>query len=580
MHFTLIEHGQSLTLSKKSSFKLWGLWLILLVFYWSQSAATQFSDHELLSISYNTEQVDKITLVFHFSKALNTLPTITTSISPAWVKLGFTVSHFNEKIKKTLINHAGVQHITLALITGKVEASIKLTSLLAFEIKLNDDNNELAIIFSYSSLKQRLEILSPRLAEKSAFNHGDISLDFQDIPIRKALQVIADYNRFNLITSDSVTGNITLHLEKVPWEQALAIILKVKGLDKRMQGNILMVAPAKELAAREAESLQIQQQVEDLGPLHFDYVQINYGKAIDFSALIKNKATSVLSPRGSVSYDERTNTLLIRDTAKSIAEIKHMVTVLDMPVRQVIIEARVVTVQERFNKDLGIRWGVTNTTASSTTSGLLGGDETIHTGNFPGFIDRLNVNLPVVNPAGAVAFQIARLANGAMLDLELSAMEQENKGEVIASPRITTANQKEAYIEQGIEIPYQESSLSGATATQFKKAVLSLKVTPHITPDDKIILDLVITQDTVSEVKSGFAPAIDTQRLGTQVLVSHGETIVLGGIYQQAIISSVTKIPLLGDIPYLGWLFSNTSESHQKKELLIFVTPHIVSEQD
>jgi type IV pilus assembly protein PilQ len=358
----------------------------------------------------------------------------------------------------------------------------------------------------------------------------------------------------------------------------LSIILKVKGLDKRMQGNILMVAPSDELAAREAQTLQAKQQVEELAPLYSEYVQINYAKAAEFAELIKNDDTSILSARGSVSVDERTNTLLIRDTANSIEDIKRMVTILDIPVRQVVIEARMVTVKDNMNEELGIRWGATNTDGESTTSGSLAGVDTARGGSVPSLTDRLNVNLPVATPAGTIAFQVARLANGTILDLELSAIEKENKGEVIASPRITTANQKEAYIEQGVEIPYQEAASSGATATQFRKAVLSLTVTPHITPDDKIILDLIVTQDTVSEVRSGLAPAIDTQRIGTQVLVSNGETIVLGGIYQQAIISTVSKIPVLGDIPYLGGLFRTTSQLNEKKELLIFVTPRIVTE--
>ncbi len=417
------------------------------------------------------------------------------------------------------------------------------------------------------------------LGETEDFKGRSISLNFQDIPVRTVLQIIADYNGFNLIISDTVTGNITLRLDGVPWDQALSIILKVKGLDKRMQGNILMVAPSDELAAREAQALQAKQQVEELATLYSEFVQINYAKAAEFAELIKNDNTSILSARGSVSVDERTNTLLIRDTAKSIEDIKRMVTILDVPVRQVVIEARMVTVKDSVNEELGIRWGATNTNGEGTTSGRLEGIETARGGSVPSLVDRLNVNLPVANPAGIIAFQIARLANGTILDLELSALEKENKGEVIASPRITTANQKEAYIEQGVEIPYQEASSSGATAIQFKKAVLSLTVTPHITPDDKIILDLVITQDTVSEVRSGFAPAIDTQRIGTQVLVNNGETIVLGGIYQQAIISTVTKIPILGDIPYVGWLFRTTSQVNEKKELLIFVTPRIVTEE-
>lgn len=414
------------------------------------------------------------------------------------------------------------------------------------------------------------------LGEEETFSGRAISLNFQDISVRTVLQIIADYNGFNLVTSDTVAGNITLRLDGVPWDQALEIILKVKGLDKRMEGNILMVAPSDELAAREARDLQALQQVEELAPLYSEYVQVNYAKAAEFASLIKNEDNSILSPRGSVSVDERTNTLLIRDTASSIEDIKRMVSVLDIPVRQVIIESRMVTVKDNINEELGIRWGVTDSDGESSTSGTLEG---AGNSSLPSLNDRLNVNLPVASPAGSIAFQVARLADGTILDLELSAMEKENKGEIIASPRITTANQKEAYIEQGVEIPYQEAASSGATSTQFKKAVLSLTVTPHITPDDRIILDLVVTQDTVSDVTNGTAPAIDTQRIGTQVLVNNGETIVLGGIYQQQIISSVSKVPVLGDIPYFGWMFRNSSNFNEKKELLIFVTPRIVTER-
>ncbi len=655
-------------------------------------SAEQVSQSELQGISYNTIQDDQIELVFEFSAEISSLPTIDTSMTPAFVKINFSADSYDNKLQETLVNHAGVTNVVVDNTSGKVVATINLESLSVFDVALEGkkfsiilnygesasiveklspageqfinhvesldfrlgENNSAEVLvylkdsmvavdvndklgkvniafhntqivedllykldvtdfgtivsgietfkdgrntrlvidvdthFTFShkqqgnlfvlSVKEKEEKVPGYLADSEDFTGRTISLNFQDIPVRTVLQIIADYNEFNLITSDTVTGNITLRLDGVPWDQALDIILKVKGLDKRMQGNILMVAPSDELAAREAKNLQAQQQVEELAPLYSEYVQINYAKASEFSDLIKNEDTSILSPRGSVSVDERTNTLLIRDTAKSIEDIKRMVNILDIPVRQVIIEARMVTVKDNINEELGIRWGVTDTDGQYATSGSLEGAGSAAGGIAPALADRLNVNLPVASPAGALAFQVARLADGTILDLELSAMEKENKGEIIASPRITTANQKEAYIEQGVEIPYQEAASSGATATQFKKAVLSLTVTPHITPDDKIILDLVVTQDTVSDVQSGQAPAIDTQRIGTQVLVNNGETIVLGGIYQQSIISTISKIPVLGDIPYFGWLFRNTNQFNEKKELLIFVTPRIVTE--
>lgn len=420
------------------------------------------------------------------------------------------------------------------------------------------------------------------LEDSKTFSGRPISLNFQDIAVRTVLQIIADLNGFNLVTTDSVTGNITLRLDGTPWDQALDIILKVKGLDKRMEGNILMVAPSEELAEREAKELQAKQQVKDLAPLYSEYIQVNYAKAVDFAAILKTEDTSLLSPRGSVTVDERTNTLLLRDTAKSIEDIKRMIDVLDIPVRQVVIESRMVTVKDNVSDDLGIRWGVTQNDGNTGVAGNIVGAANAANGVIPSLTDRLNVNLPVASPSGSIAFQVARLADGTILDLELSALEQENKGEIIASPRITTANQKEAYIEQGTEIPYVQAASSGATTVTFKKAILGLKVTPQITPDNRVILDLVITQDTRGDTvrtPTGDAVAIDTQEIGTQVLVNNGETIVLGGIYQQQIINSVSKVPVLGDIPYFGWLFRNSSEFNEKKELLIFVTPRIITEE-
>ncbi|KKO49690.1 secretin [Arsukibacterium sp. MJ3] len=412
-----------------------------------------------------------------------------------------------------------------------------------------------------------------------------ISLNFQDIPIRTVLQIIADYNGFNLVTSDSVTGNITLRLDGTPWDQALDIVLRVKGLDKRMDGNILMVAPTEELSAREARELEAKQQVEDLEPLYSDYLTINYAKAADLAGLLSNRDATLLSSRGSVVVDNRTNTILIKDTARNIESVRKLIGRLDVPVRQVLIESRMVTVRDSVTDELGIRWGFSDQQSTSGgnrgVSGNATGSNAISTGQFPALDDRWNVNLPIQNPAGSIAFHVARLADGTLLDLELSALEQENKGEIIASPRITTSNQKEARIEQGVEIPYVQAASSGATTVEFKKAVLSLTVTPQITPDNKIILDLVITQNTRGETvqtPTGPATAIDTQQIKTQVLVDNGETIVLGGIYQQQILSTVSKVPMFGDIPYVGALFRSKRDVNEKNELLIFVTPRILTE--
>ncbi len=415
-----------------------------------------------------------------------------------------------------------------------------------------------------------------------------ISLNFQDIPVRTVLQIIADFNNLNLVTTDSVSGNITLRLDGVPWEQALDIILKVRGLDKRLDNNILLVAPADEIAAREKQELESRNQVADLAPLYTEYLQINYAKASEVAALLSSESTKLLSPRGAVSVDERTNVLVVKDTADVIGNVKRMLDILDIPVKQVVIEARMVTIDDGFDEALGVRWGVTKTDGHGNgTSGTIEGNDGADNNDGsstitrPGVEDRLNVNLPVTNAAGTLAFQVARLANGTLLDLELSALEKESKAEIIASPRVTTANQKPALIEQGTEIPYVESSSSGATSVTFKKAVLSLKVTPQITPDNRVILDLTVTQDTKGETVptgTGDAVSINAQSITTQVLVNNGETLVLGGIYQQTIKSDVSKVPLLGDIPGLGYLFKKTTSENKKRELLIFVTPRIVTD--
>jgi type IV pilus assembly protein PilQ len=420
------------------------------------------------------------------------------------------------------------------------------------------------------------------IQEEKKYNGRTLSLNFQNISVRTVLQIIADYNNFNLVTSDTVEGSITLRLDDVPWDQALDLILQTKGLDKRIEGNILMVAPAEELAIRESQNLKNQQEVKELAPLYSEYIQINYAKAVDIAQLLKGEESSLLSARGSVAVDERTNTLLVRDTADIIESVHRLVEVLDIPIRQVLIESRMVTVKDDVSEDLGIKWGITDQQGDKGSSGSLEGAQNIANGAVPTLNDRLNVNLPaaVTNPA-SIAFHVAKLADGTVLDLELNALEQENKGEIIASPRITTSNQKSAYIEQGVEIPYVSASSSGATTVEFKKAVLSLRVTPQITPDNRVILDLEITQDSQGQTvntATGLAVAIDTQRIGTQVLVDNGETIVLGGIYQQNLISRVSKVPVLGDIPFVGFLFRNSTDKNERQELLIFVTPKIVSE--
>ena len=417
-----------------------------------------------------------------------------------------------------------------------------------------------------------------RKKDKFTYTGDRMTLNFQQVGVRGVLQVIANFANLNLVASDTVQGNVTLRLENVPWDQALEIILKSKGLGKRKNGNVLMVAPADEIAAREKLELQAQQQVQQLAPTRSEYIQINYAKAADIAALLKGDENSLLSERGSVTVDERTNTLLVQDTSLRLEEVRNLVNVLDIPVREVMIEARIVTANDGFSRELGVRWGITDKNSQSGFSGTLEGAEAIASGITPPLNQRLNVNLPVSSAAGSIGFNIAKLTDGTLLDLELSALQSENLGEVVASPRILTTNQKEAVIKSGEEIPFLQSTSSGAASISFKEAVLSLTVTPQITPDNRIILDLHVTQNTRGE-ETIQGPAINTQELQTQVLVNNGETIVLGGIYQQRTRQDETKVPILGDLPFVGSLFKSTLREQSKEELLIFVTPKIIQQE-
>ncbi len=439
--------------------------------------------------------------------------------------------------------------------------------------------------------------------DKPQYTGERLTLNFQEIETRAVLQLLADASGQNIVVSDSVTGNVTLRLQNVPWDQALDIVLRTKGLDKRKQDNVIIVAPQEELASREKADLAAKKDLQELAPLRSEYLQVNYAKAKDMEALIKSQGGTLLSARGNVAVDERTNTLLLQDTADRLADIRRLVATLDIPVRQVLIEARIVVVNDDFKRDLGARVGLTTVQANGnngiwTTSGTAQGTDTsigsalsnlskngtpypvsIPTGT-TGAPQRYNVNLPVPTPAGSFALGI--LGSHYIVDLELSAAQAETRAEVISSPRVITANQKEATIEQGTEIPYQQSASSGATTISFKKAVLSLKVTPQITPDNRIILDLDVKKDTIGTitVASGGVnvPSIDTREITTQVLVNDGQTVVLGGILETEHRDDQTKVPLLGDIPVLGALFKEQSKTNNKDELLIFVTPKIVRE--
>lgn len=419
--------------------------------------------------------------------------------------------------------------------------------------------------------------------QRFQFTGQKMSLNFQDIEVRAVLQLIADLTQLNLIASDNVRGNITLRLQDVPWDQALDIILKTKGLDKRQTGNVLLVAPADELSKQEQTTLEASEKIKDLAPLRSEYIRINYAKAADMAKLIKDGNNSLMSSRGHVSVDDRTNTLLIQDTSEKLEEVRGLLANLDVAVRQVMIESRIVLANSSFSESLGVRFGVSDKGSNNGTAGSLNGASQLSLGSgFPSINDRLNVNLPAQNATGSIGLNIGHLADGTILDLELSASEKEGESEIVGSPRLITANQKEAYIETGTEIPYSSSAANGNTTIEFKKAVLSLQVTPQITPDDRIILDLVVNQDTPGiTVQSGnnTALAINTQEVGTQVLVNNGETIVLGGIFKGNQSLSENKVPVLGDLPGVGWMFRNKATSTTKEELLIFVTPKIIQDK-
>jgi type IV pilus assembly protein PilQ len=420
---------------------------------------------------------------------------------------------------------------------------------------------------------------------KFGYTGERLSLNFQNIEVRAVLQLIADFTGINMVTSDTVSGNLTLRLKNVPWDQALDIVLKTKGLAKRESGNVMLIAPTEEIAAREKLELEASKQIVELAPLINETVQVNYAKASDLAALIQSKEKTFMSARGSINIDQRTNKLLVQDTAENVDLIIALVEELDIPIRQVLIESRIVLASNQFTRELGVKFGVSSETISGsrsiTTSGSLNAaDDYNRLGAVPPLDERLNVNLPAVSSsAGSIGLAIAKLPFGTLLDLELSAAQAEGKSETVSSPKVITADQQEAVIESGQEIPYQEASSSGATSVAFKKAVLSLKVTPQITPDDRIVMDLIVNKDSpdFGNLVQG-VPPINTQNVETQVLVDNGETVVLGGVYEQTKTKSIDRIPFFGDLPLVGGLFRSKTETNDKQELLIFVTPKLLKE--
>ncbi len=475
---------------------------------------------------------------------------------------------------------------------------VKMATTGTFEHLAYESGNDIVIEVKKVVKFAKVEEAEVKFYEDKTYEGTKVTFNFQDIPVRSVLQLIADVSDLNIVVADSVGGNLTLRLTNVPWDQALDIVMDARNLDKRHNGNVIWIAPTAEIAAREQQLLQAANDRRILEPLQTVLIPISYAKATELASLIIASSNSVdteyglLSERGSVTTDERTNTLLVTDTPEKIVEIQKLVADLDFAVRQVQIESRIVIANSDFAHELGVRFGVTYLHDGSNVGVIAADGAAADIVNprinpradglydIPSYPNRYQVNMPA--SASAATLGLSFLSGDWLLDLELSALESEGEGEVISTPRVVTANQAEAFIQQGVEIPYQQASSSGATNVQYKEAVLELKVTPLITPDNRVQLDLAIKQDTVGEIFQGELgaeiPSIDTRELNTTVLVANGDTVVLGGIFQDERKSNEDKVPWLGDIPGLGYLFRTRSNATKKRELLIFVTPSIVED--
>lgn len=454
------------------------------------------------------------------------------------------------------------------------------------------------------SLKPLSEEELENQRSKFAYVGEKLSLNFQDIEVRSVLQLIADFTDLNLVASDTVSGSITLRLENVPWDQALDIVLKAKGLDKRQEGNVLMVAPAAEIAERERLQVEANKQLQELAPLRTEFIRVKYADAKALYELFdvrggssggssgsRTATDSILSERGSAIVDNRTNTIILTDTEDKILEFKRLIDQIDIPVKQVLIEARIVIANRDFRKEIGARMGLQGVrNPGNSQFGFTGSLEGFDGGVNP--IDAfdgtpgigsilvndagLGVDLGVPNPNGSFALEL--LTNNTFIDLEISALENEGKGEIVSQPKVLTGDKQKASIKTGTEIPYQNATSSGATSTQFKEAVLLLEVTPQITPDGRIVMDINVAQDSVGDLLPTGEPIIDITQVETKAIVGDGQTLVLGGLFQMQTVDNVEKVPLLGDVPYLGRLFRHDIEDIQKREILIFITPKILNE--
>ena len=503
-----------------------------------------------------------------------------------------TLEFLNTNINETLIRRFDVTDFATPVQSIDVSTTERGTRLQLRAEGLYDylayqTGNEYILAVAALSEEEKRE----RLNE---FNYvGDrISLNFQSIEVRAVLQLIADFTDLNLVASDSVTGSITLRLQNVPWDQALELVLKTRGLDSRQIGNVLMVAPAQEIAERERQEIESNKQLAELAPLQSEFIRIRYAKASEVIGLFQagsEEGGALISERGSVVVDERTNSIVVTDTAAKLAEIRDLIDKVDIPIRQVMIEARIVIAYSNLDEQLGIRWGGGYLNVDGDRFTSIGGDAAS--------VTELNRQLiggasPVALPSAPFvdlgvadatsSFAVGFTSTDLFLTAELSALEASGQGEVVSQPKVITGDKQKATVKRGTEIPYQEGAASGATTTAFKEAVLKLDVIPNITPDDRILLDLVVNQDSVGDLvpsgNGGFIPTIDTTELMTQVLVGNGETVVLGGVFKNEDLTKVEKVPVLGDIPYLGTLFKSKASTQQKSETLIFITPRILSE--
>ncbi|WP_457968512.1 type IV pilus secretin PilQ [Pseudomonas sp. R4-84] len=460
---------------------------------------------------------------------------------------------------------------------GSDRATISIEPSGTFDYSTYQTDNKLTV----SVRPMTVEDLQKRNSDRAAYNGEKLSLNFQDIEVRSVLQLIADFTNLNLVASDTVQGGITLRLQNVPWDQALDLVLKTKGLDKRKVGNVLLVAPADEIAARERQELESQKQIADLAPLRRELLQVNYAKAADIAKLFQSvtSAEAKADERGTITVDERTNNIIAYQTQDRLDELRRIVAQLDIPVRQVMIEARIVEANVDYDKSLGVRWGGSiQNKGNWNSSGVTTGDST--TIGTPG---STGTNQPFVDlgaSGNTSGIGIAFITDNVLLDLELTAMEKTGNGEIVSQPKVVTSDKETAKILKGTEIPYQEASSSGATSVSFKEASLSLEVTPQITPDNRIIMEVKVTKDEPDYLnKVQDVPPIKKNEVNAKVLVNDGETIVIGGVFSNTQSKVVDKVPFLGDVPYLGRLFRRDVVSEKKSELLVFLTPRIMNNQ-